>query len=157
MENQEAENKTPGSWFWRKLDEHLKVKDLKQTKQRKLIVEELLHINDHIDAESLHKRIQEKDSGIGLATIYRTLSLLKEAGIIEEQKFADGRAVFEILDPNRHHDHLICIRCGKIIEFEDTTIERLQEEIAAKYGFKLISHRLDLYGRCQDPHCRTTP
>jgi Fur family ferric uptake transcriptional regulator len=136
-------------WFWDRFDQYLKAKDLKQTRQRKLIVEELLLLNEHVDADRLYQIMAVKDAGIGLATVYRTLTMLKEAGLVEEQKFTDGRALYEILDPDSHHDHLVCIECGKIVEFEDTTIERLQEEIAEKHGFQLISHRLDLYGRCK--------
>lgn len=143
------EKSTKHQWFWDRLDGYLRDKDLKQTRQRKLIVEELLDLNDHVDAERLHQKLILKDAGIGLATVYRTLTMLKEAGLVEEQKFTDGKALFEVLDPENHHDHLICINCGKIIEFEDKTIERLQEEIATKYGFTLLSHRLDLYGKCK--------
>jgi Fur family ferric uptake transcriptional regulator len=137
-------------WFWQKLDKYLSDQDLKQTKQRRVIVEHFLTLNSHIDAETLYESIRSSNQNIGLATIYRTLNLLKSAGLVEEQSFADGRAVYEIDRPGDHHDHLVCIDCRKVVEFENLTIEKLQREIASQNGFKLESHRLDLYGRCSD-------
>lgn len=135
-------------WFWDKLDSYLKDQDLKQTRQRRVIVEYLLKMNTHVDAETLHAEIKKEHQNIGLATIYRTLHLLKSAGLVEEQSFADGRAVYEIDHPGTHHDHLICIECGRVVEFQNEMIERLQHQIAAEHGIELTSHRLDLYGRC---------
>lgn len=136
-------------WFWQKLDRYLSKQELKQTKQRRLIVEHFLKLNSHVDAETLYESVRSRNLNIGLATIYRTLNLLKAAGLVEEQSFADGRAVYEIDRPGDHHDHLVCIGCGKVVEFENATIEDLQRKIAAENGFKLESHRLDLYGRCK--------
>ena len=148
----QAELRAPGfSWFWEALDQYLEAHSLKQTNQRKVIVEHFLRINAHVDAEELHRRIREEGHDIGLATIYRTLNLLKDIGIVEQQSFNDGRNVFEVLSPNSHHDHLICTECGKVIEFEDAEIEALQEKIAAKYQMKLKTHRLDLFGTCINP------
>lgn len=139
------------SWFWKKLDEYLQTQDLKQTKQRRVIVEKLIEMNTHVDAETLHQRL--KDLNIGLATIYRTLNLLKAAGLVEEQNFADGRALYEIDHPDTHHDHLVCVDCGRIVEFENDAIESLQNQVAKQYGFELRSHRLDLFGSCLTKEC----
>ncbi len=142
-------NETPGfAWFWEGLDQYLDQMGLKQTQQRRVIVEHFLAINAHVDAEELHRRVKDEGHDFGLATIYRTLNLLTEAGLVEQKSFQDGRSVFEVAHPGAHHDHLICTECGQVVEFEDHEIESLQEKIAAKYGMTLKSHRLDLFGRC---------
>lgn len=140
-------------WFWDSLDAYLARNQLKQTKQRKVIVHHFLNLNNHVDAEELYESVRQEGHNIGLATIYRTLNLLKDAGLVEQSSFADGRAVFELLQPGRHHDHLVCIDCGKIVEFENNSIEELQKKVALEKGFILTSHRLDLFGRCAD--CRS--
>lgn len=138
------------AWFWEGLDLYLERHNLKQTQQRKLIVGYFLKINDHVDAEELHRRVRADGHDIGLATIYRTLNLLTDAGLVEQKSFQDGRSVFEVASPDSHHDHLICTRCGKVIEFEEPEIEALQERIAEKFAMRLMSHRLDLFGTCLD-------
>lgn len=138
------------AWFWEGLDLYLERHHLKQTQQRKLIVAFFLKINDHVDAEELHRKVRAEGHDIGLATIYRTLNLLTDAGLVEQKSFQDGRSVFEVASPDSHHDHLICTRCGQVIEFEEPEIETLQERIAAKFGMKLTNHRLDLFGYCTD-------
>ena len=144
-------NETFGfAWFWEGLDQYLDRMGLKQTQQRKIIVRAFLEVNDHVDAEELHRRVVAEGQEIGLATVYRTLNLLREAGLVEQKSFQDGRAVFEVAHPGSHHDHLICTECGVVIEFEDPSIEAMQELIARKYGVELKSHRLDLYGTCLD-------
>lgn len=140
-------------WFSEKLNLYLSQHDLKQTKQRQIVVECFVRLNSHVDAEELHRELQAEGHQIGLATIYRTLNLLKEAGLAEQKSFADGRSVFEINQPNEHHDHLICQQCGAVFEFENTEIERIQHTIAAKYKFELQDHRLDLIGRCLLEKC----
>lgn len=135
--------------FWSKLDEYLVLKKLKQTNQRKSIVSCFLESAKHVDVEELHSFIRERGHNIGLATVYRTLNLLKEADLVVQHAFSDGRSVFELKDPESHHDHIICKNCGKIDEFENLQIESLQEEVANDHGFKLLSHRLDLFGLCQ--------
>jgi len=144
-------NETFGfAWFWEGLDQYLERMGLKQTQQRRLIVQAFLEMNTHVDAEELYKRLAGEGHEIGLATVYRTLNLLTEAGLIEQKSFQDGRAVFEVAHPGSHHDHLICTECGIVVEFEDEEIEALQLKIASRYGIELISHRLDLYGHCTD-------
>jgi Fur family ferric uptake transcriptional regulator len=144
-------NETFGfAWFWEGLDQYLERMGLKQTQQRKIIVQAFLEVNAHVDADELHKRVVADGHEIGLATIYRTLNLLREAGLVEQNSFQDGRAVFEVAHPGSHHDHLICTECGLVIEFEEPSIEVMQEAIAKKYGVELKTHRLDLYGHCLD-------
>ena len=141
------------AWIWEKLDRHLEARNLKQTKQRRTIVEAFLGVNSHITAEELYDQIRDHGHNIGLATIYRTLTLLKEAGIVEQKQFADGRSVFEVDFPDHHHDHLICLDCGAVIEFENDEIERLQEKVAKAHKFRLTSHSLDLFGHCLRKNC----
>lgn len=148
MNKSPTTNTADFSWFWTRLDRYLAEHELKQTKQRKQIIESLILCREHIDAESLHNRVRIEDPNIGLATIYRTLNMLKSAGLISEHAFADGKAVYEIDVPDMHHDHLVCIECHQVIEFENAEIEKLQEKIAGHHGFKLTSHRLDLFGLC---------
>lgn len=135
-------------WFWTSLDSFLARNNLKQTKQRLVVIKHFLKLNRHVDAEVLYVGLRKAGHNIGLATIYRTLNLLKEAGLVEQRLFADGRASFELLVPHLHHDHLICTRCGKIVEFENKEIERLQAKVAEEHRFTLSSHRLELYGLC---------
>lgn len=144
-------NETFGfAWFWEGLDQYLESMRLKQTPQRRVIVQALLEMNTHVDAEELHRKVVSEGHEIGLATVYRTLNLLTEAGLVEQQSFQDGRAVFEVSHPNSHHDHLVCTECGLVVEFEDPAIESLQKVIAAKFYMDLKSHRLDLFGSCKD-------
>lgn len=140
-------------WFWDALDTHLARKNLKQTRQRKAIIELFLDLNRHLSAEELHEAARGQGYQVGLATIYRTLNLLADAGLAEQKQFGDGRFVYEIHTPGAHHDHLICLDCGAVLEFENDEIERLQEKVAARHEFKLTSHRLDLYGHCLKKVC----
>ena len=117
---------------------------LKMTEQRRIIVRVLSDSGDHPDVEMIHKRANKLDSGISVATVYRTMRLFEEAGIIEKHDFGDGRARYEE-SGGEHHDHLIDIKTGKVIEFTNDKIEELQHLIAKKYGYKLIDHRLELY------------
>jgi len=145
------------AWFWLELDRYLTSKALKQTRQRRIIVQHFLALNRHVDAEELYARTRNAGHDFGLATIYRTLNLLTEAGLAEQKSFSDGRSVFEVNLPDQHHDHLICLECGHVLEFENSEIEDLQEKVAAKHGFELKSHRLDLFGRCLKKDCDLRP
>lgn len=120
-------------------------KGLRMTEQRRVIAKVLSTSHDHPDVEELHRRAASIDKGISIATVYRTVALLEEAGIIERHDFRDGRARYEELG-NEHHDHLIDMQTGKVLEFTDPRIEELQREIAEKLGYKLVDHRLELYG-----------
>ncbi|MGY9033561.1 MAG: Fur family transcriptional regulator [Rhodobacterales bacterium] len=118
---------------------------LRMTDQRRTIADVLEATTDHPDVEELYNRASAADSRISLATVYRTVKLFEEAGILEKHEFGDGRARYETSDRN-HHDHLIDVNSGEVIEFIDTDIEALQEKIAAKLGYRLMGHRLELYG-----------
>ncbi|SDE09795.1 Fur family transcriptional regulator [Limimaricola pyoseonensis] len=118
---------------------------LRLTEQRKVIAQVLEAADDHPDVEELHARAAAEDARISLATVYRTVKLFEEAGILEKHEFGDGRARYETAD-REHHDHLIDMHSGEVIEFVDAEIERLQEKIAERLGYRLIGHRLELYG-----------
>ncbi|WP_300066646.1 Fur family transcriptional regulator [uncultured Ruegeria sp.] len=120
-------------------------KGLRMTGQRRTIAHVLEQSEDHPDVEELYTRASALDSGISIATVYRTVKLFEEAGILERLEFGDGRARYEDAERD-HHDHLIDMQSGEVIEFVDPEIEVLQEKIAAKLGYKLIGHRLELYG-----------
>ncbi|MES0861002.1 Fur family transcriptional regulator [Ruegeria sp. SCPT10] len=120
-------------------------KGLRMTGQRRIIAQVLEQSADHPDVEELYARASALDSGISIATVYRTVKLFEEAGILERLEFGDGRARYEDAERD-HHDHLIDMQSGEVIEFVDPEIEVLQEKIAAKLGYKLKGHRLELYG-----------
>lgn len=118
---------------------------LKMTGQRRTIAKVLSESHDHPDVEMLYQRAAKLDDNISIATVYRTVKLFEESGIIERHDFGDGRARYEEA-PETHHDHLIDVKTGKVIEFANEEIEKLQERIARELGFKLVDHRLELYG-----------
>ncbi|MGR3504157.1 Fur family transcriptional regulator [Pseudaestuariivita sp.] len=120
-------------------------KGLRMTGQRRTIAGVLEESDDHPDVEELHARAAARDPGISIATVYRTVKLFEEAGILERHEFGDGRARYEDAERD-HHDHLIDMSTGEVIEFVDEEIEALQEKIAAKLGYDLRGHRLELYG-----------
>ena len=118
---------------------------LRLTEQRRTIAAVLEEASDHPDVEELYKRASAADPRISLATVYRTVKLFEESGILEKHEFGDGRARYETAD-REHHDHLIDMHSGEVIEFVDPEIEALQEKIAEKLGYRLMGHRLELYG-----------
>lgn len=120
-------------------------KGLRITEQRRVIARVLSEAEDHPDVESLHARASAVDSGISIATVYRTVRLFEEAGVLERHDFGDGRARYEAA-PEAHHDHLIDVETGKVIEFVDPELEALQKQIAEKLGYRLVDHRMELYG-----------
>jgi Fur family ferric uptake transcriptional regulator len=120
-------------------------KGLRMTGQRRVIARVLSESHDHPDAEELHRRAAAIDPHISIATVYRTVRLLEEAGILERHDFRDGRSRYEEA-PDVHHDHLIDVQSGKVIEFQNDQIEELQRMVAEKLGYKLVDHRLELYG-----------
>lgn len=128
-----------------KLIERSAKKGLRMTGQRVVIAEILEEAQDHPDVEELHARAVKKDAGISIATVYRTVKLFEEAGLLERLEFGDGRARYEDAE-REHHDHLIDVQTGEIIEFVDPEIEELQERIAKRLGYRLKGHRLELYG-----------
>ncbi|GAA6207625.1 Fur family transcriptional regulator [Cognatishimia sp. WU-CL00825] len=118
---------------------------LRMTEQRRTIAAVLQESSDHPDVEELYARASARDAAISLATVYRTVKLFQEAGILDKLEFGDGRARYEDAE-REHHDHLIDITTGQVIEFMDPDIEKLQEKIAAKLGYRLRGHKLELYG-----------
>ena len=120
-------------------------KGMRMTEQRRVIARVVSASHDHPDVEELHRRAVAVDPHISIATVYRTVRLFEEAGILERHDFRDGRSRYEEV-PETHHDHLIDMKSGKVIEFMEPEIERLQHEIARRLGYKLVDHRLELYG-----------
>ena len=120
-------------------------KGVKLTEQRKIIAKVMSEANDHPDVDELYTRVSQIDSKISIATVYRTVKLFEEAGIVTKHDFKGGKARYEELSES-HHDHLIDIKTGEIIEFVDDEIENLQKKVADKYGYELVDHKLELYG-----------
>lgn len=129
--------------------QYLKERDLKLTVQRGLILEAFLNHGGHISAEELFQKAREKQSHVGFATVYRTLKHMTQCGLARELDFGDGRIKYEPEYNHQHHDHMICTKCGTYIEFLNPQIEELQEQVSRKHGFKITSHRMQLYGLCQ--------
>ncbi len=128
----------------------LEKKDLKLTSQRRAILHQAIHANGHFSAEKLLAFSKKADRTISKATVYRTLALLKESKVLEEQDFGDGKKLYERAQGRKHHDHFICVRCGKIIEFENDHIEKLQDAEARRHHFKVVYHSLKLFGFCKN-------
>jgi Fur family transcriptional regulator, ferric uptake regulator len=124
-------------------------KGLRITEQRKVIARVLSEAEDHPDVEALHARSAAIDPGISIATVYRTVRLFEEAGILERHDFGDGRSRYEAA-AEAHHDHLINVETGEVLEFVDPELEALQKVIAEKLGFRLVDHRMELYGVALD-------
>ncbi len=120
-------------------------KGMRMTGQRRIIARVLSDAHDHPDVEELYRRSSAVDPKISIATVYRTVRLFEEAGILNRHDFRDGRSRYEEASED-HHDHLLDMRSGKVVEFHDTEIEKLQEEIARRLGYRLVDHRLELYG-----------
>lgn len=129
------------------IDRALRDRGITATRQRRLLARILLSQAGHIAAEELHARARAADPRIGLATVYRTLGLFKSRGLVAERDFGEGWRRYEG-GGGAHHDHLVCLRCGKVVEFDVSQIESLQEKVAAEHGFDTVSHRMELYGYC---------
>ncbi|HIE59473.1 MAG TPA: transcriptional repressor [Persephonella sp.] len=129
----------------------VKRKGLKFTSQRESILEEILNVKGHFEIEDMVKRIKEKNIPVSRATVYRTLNILKEMGLVNEVIKYKNKTIYEI-SLKQHHDHLICTKCGSIIEFSEEEIEKLQDKICKEYGFKPETHRLEIFGICKN--CR---
>ena len=134
-----------------KIEDKCKSKGVRLTEQRRLIAKvmsdskETYGSKDHPDVDELHKRVNLLDKNISIATVYRTVKLFEEAGILTKHDFKGGKARYESMIES-HHDHLIDVKTGEIIEFVDEEIEKLQKKVAEKYGYKLVDHKLELYG-----------
>ncbi|WAC28242.1 Fur family transcriptional regulator [Ancylobacter sp. SL191] len=127
------------------IEEACVTRGLRMTDQRRVIARIIADAQDHPDVEELHRRAAAVDDRISISTVYRTVKLFEDSGIIERHDFRDGRSRYEPV-PDEHHDHLIDLRSGHVVEFRSEEIELLQEEIARKLGFRLVGHRLELYG-----------
>ena len=127
--------------------DYIHTNGLKTTKQRDEIAAWFFSVKGHLSADDIYIQLRRTTPGIGVSTVYRTMRLLCDAGLVHERHFADGEALYENVVP--HHDHCICTACGAIIEFENLRIEELQEAVAERYGFQLIGHKMELYGLCK--------
>jgi Fur family ferric uptake transcriptional regulator len=132
------------------LARYLESHQLKHTKQREAILDAFLEASRHVTSEEMFQRVRDENPNIGYTTVYRTMKLLCDAGLATERHFEDGVTRYEI--EQEHHDHLVCTRCGKIIEFECGMIESAQNQIADRYRFRVLRHRHELYGHCSS--CR---
>ena len=135
------------------LNAYMAKKGLRSTSQRRLVTDTFFRTGGHMSIEDLLAKVREQDSRVGYATVYRTLRLLAECELANVRHFGDGVTRYEVADEGEHHhDHLICADCKRIVEFEDEAIEVLQDRVAERYGFKLRSHKHELYGVC--PECQ---
>ena len=140
-------------------DAYLLQLGLRQTKQRRSILDAVLMLGPHVDAETIAAQARKIDTSIGLATVYRTLQLMTDAGLLVERQFGKERTQFEFADEeHQHHDHLICNRCGAIVEFYDASLEALQDRIAGQLGFRLTRHRMEMFADClKSENCERNP
>ena len=127
--------------------EYLRRRRLKTTQQREAIVDAFLRSTGHVNLEDLLSSARKKNPGVGLATVYRTVKLLEDAGLAASRQFGSGQTLYEVA--GQHHDHIICQQCHHIIEFESDDIERIQSDIARRHGFRLVQHRHELFGLCE--------
>ena len=132
------------------LEEYISVNNLKITKQRRIVLKIFLECKNHVSVEELYNIVLKTEPKIGLATVYRTLALLTKSGLALEMDFGDGQKRYESSYRSLHHDHMVCTECGKILEFNHPLIEKYQEEVAKQKNFKITSHKLDLFGLCND-------
>jgi Fur family ferric uptake transcriptional regulator len=132
----------------RPLRAFVKAKGLHESKIRDLVVETFLSAGEHLGLDEILERVRAKNPGVGMATVYRTMRLLEDAGLVQTRNFNAGPTLYEMVLGRPHHDHLICQRCGLIIEFVSEPIERMQEKVAEQHGFELLRHRHELFGLC---------
>ncbi|SVD13747.1 uncharacterized protein METZ01_LOCUS366601 [marine metagenome] len=132
------------------LEGYISDNNLKITKQRRTVLRAFLECKIHVSVEELYQIVLKTEPKIGLATVYRTLALLTKSGLASEMDFGDGQKRYESSYQTEHHDHMVCTGCGKIIEFNHPLIEKYQEEVANENKFEITSHKLDLFGLCQD-------
>ena len=131
------------------LRKHLSGQRLKRTVQREVVLEVFLKGKRHVTVEELHNLVRQKDPTIGLTTVYRTMKLLCECNLARANHFEEGRVRYEPQYKTAHHDHMICLRCGRTIEFVNNQIERLQEKAADEFGFQMTDHRMEIFGYCK--------
>jgi Fur family ferric uptake transcriptional regulator len=131
---------------------YLKTHDLKLTRQRRQALDGVLGLHSHFTAEELLEHLRERGTPVSKATVYRTLALLVESGHLETRDFGRGALLYEHIQGHTHHDHIVCLDCGKIVEFRNAQIEEAQKRVARRKGFQIESHVLKIYGRCRE--CR---
>lgn len=131
-----------------RLSRYMAEHGLKSTRQRSLIIDSFFALGGHLSVEELWSRVRQEDNKVSVATVYRTMKLLSDCGLAHARNFGDGQTRYEAAVGRDHHDHLICTRCGQIIEFENDRIEQLQDAVAQSHGFKVLSHKMELYGLC---------
>lgn len=144
-----SKNLTDAQARLNKLEIYLQDKGLKISKPRMIVADVFFRSSSHLTLDELLEKSRKKLKTIGYATVYRAMKLLVESGLAMEHQFGGGQTRFENVMENEHHDHLICVKCGTIIEFHDEKIEEQQDKAAKKYGFKVLDHRLELYGHCK--------
>jgi Fur family ferric uptake transcriptional regulator len=132
------------------LTAYMERKGMRSTSQRRLVSQVFFHTGGHLSIDEMLALVRKEDAKVGYATVYRTLKLLVECGLANERQFDDTVTRFELAHRDSHHDHLICLKCKRIVEFEDDRIEQLQDILAARHGFTLVSHKHELYGVCED-------
>lgn len=137
----------------RQFIEYLRRTGQKVTRARRKVLEEVFRRHDHFDAEALYLRLKGRQAGVSRATVYRTLSLLDQSGLVHKMELGEARSRYEHILGHPHHDHLICVRCGKIEEFHQPRIEAMQRKLCEQCGFEMHSHSLQIYGLCR--RCQT--
>ena len=133
----------------RRLDDYMARKGLRSTTQRRLVTEAFFRTPGHLSIEELLQKVRKKDPKVGYATVYRTMKMLWESGSAHERHFGDGVTRYELAHEDEHHDHIICLDCGTIVEFENSKIEEMQERLVRDRGFILSDHKLELYCHCE--------
>lgn len=132
------------------LNEFLARKNLRHSAQRERVLEEFLAVERHMTAEELYDILKRKNPEIGCATVYRSMKIFSQCGLAREVKLGNRKSSYEHVYHHKHHDHLICLKCGKMVEFSEPTIEKFQQRVAGKYGFEIEDHSLAIYGVCRD-------
>ncbi|MCP4568792.1 MAG: transcriptional repressor [FCB group bacterium] len=131
-------------------DEYIRSTGLRETEQRKRVLKTFLATTEHVSVEDMYRIVNEKSRKVGYATVYRTMKLIAESGLAVEVVFNDGIARFEHRLGRKHHHHLVCTNCGKVIEFESTAMDRGEQEVLAKYKFRQTSHHYEIFGFCRE-------
>lgn len=141
------------------LNRYMAEHGLKSTRQRSLIIDTFFELEGHLSVEELWGKVRQADNKVSVATVYRTMKLLSDCGLAHARNFGDGQTRYEAAIGRHHHDHLICTRCGAIVEFENDRIEAMQDAVARKHGFRVTSHKMELYGLCKNcqREASTTP
>ena len=132
------------------LARYMAQRGLKSTRQRSIIIDTFFGLDGHHTVEDLWARVRQQDPRVSVATVYRTMKLLSDCGLAHARNFGDGQTRYEAAVGRHHHDHLICTHCGLIVEFENDRIEQMQDAVARKHGFTVVSHKMELYGLCPD-------